>query len=119
VYGQINRQEPLRKRTKKFALRIIRRFRHLPRSTEVQVLGRQRLRSGTSAGANYRAARDRTLSLFSKVGLVVAAADETAFWLDCLVESGFVKEELLKHLLGEANDREAIFKASHRTARPW
>lgn len=85
MYGQISRQEQLRNRTKKFALRIIRRFRHLPRSTEAQVLGRQLLRSGTSAGANYRAAgRSRSKAeLVSKIEIVVEEADETVFWLEC------------------------------------
>ena len=121
MYGQISRQEQLRNRTKKSALRIIRRFRHLPRSPEVQVLGGQLLRSGTSAGPNYQAAgRSGSKAEFvSKVGIVVEAADEAVFWLDCLVESGMVKEELWKDLQVEANDRGAIFRASDRTARPW
>ena len=46
----------LRVRTKEFALRIIRLFVALPKSTEAQVLGKQILRSGTSIGANYREA---------------------------------------------------------------
>jgi four helix bundle protein len=117
--GQFSRQEELRNRTKRFALRIIRLFRHLPRSTEAQVLGKQLLRSGTSVGANYRAAgRSRSKAEFvSKIGLVVEEADETVFWIECLVESGIVKEELLKDLLVEANELVAIFAASHRTAR--
>ncbi len=117
--GQISRQEELRKRTKQFALRIIRLSQHLPRSTEAQVLGKQLLRSGTSVGANYRAAgRSRSKAEFvSKIGIVVEEADETVFWLECLVESGIVKEELLKDLLVEANELVAIFAASHRTAR--
>jgi four helix bundle protein len=100
---------------------MIRLFRHLPRSTEAQVLGRQLLRSGTSAGANYRAAgRSRSKAeLVSKIGVVAEEADETVFWLECLVESGIVKEELLKDLLVEANDLVAIFKASQRRARRW
>jgi len=118
--GQISRQEQLRHRTKQFALRIIRLFRHLPRSTEAQVLGKQLLRSGTSVGANYRAAgRSRSKAEFvSKIGIVVEEADETVFWIECLIESGIVKEELLKDLLVEANELLAIFAASHRTARP-
>jgi four helix bundle protein len=114
--GQISRPEELRNRTKRFALRIIRLFRHLPRSTEAQVLGKQLLRSGTPVGANYRAAgRSRSKAEFvSKIGIVVEEADETVFWL---VESGIVKEELLKELLVEANELVAIFAASHRTAR--
>jgi four helix bundle protein len=118
--GRISRQEELRNRTKRFALRIIRLFRHLPRSTEAQVLGKPSLRSGTSVGANYRAAgRSRSRAEFvSKIGIVVEEADETVFWLECLAESGIVKEELLKDLLVEANELVAIFAASHRTARP-
>lgn len=116
---QISRQEELRNRTKRFALRIIRLFRHLPRSTDAQVLGKQLLRSGTSVGANYRAAgRSRSKAEFvSKIGIVVEEADETVFWLECLVESGIVKEELLKDLLVEANELVSIFAASHQTAR--
>ena len=119
VDGQVSRQEELRNRTKQFALRIIRLFRHLPRSAEAQVLGKQLLRSGTSVGANYRAAgRSRSKAEFvSKIGIVVEEADETVFWLECLVESGIVKEELLEDLLAEANELVAIFAASHRTAR--
>lgn len=114
-----SRQEELRNRTKLFALRIIRLFRRLPRSTEAQVLGKQVLRSGTSVGANYRAAgRARSKAEFiSKIGIVVEEADETVFWLECLVESGMVKKELLQDLLAEANELVAIFAASQRTAR--
>jgi four helix bundle protein len=115
----ISKQEALRGRTKRFALRIIRLFQHLPRTTEAQVLGKQLLRSGTSIGANYRAAgRARSQAEFvSKIGIVVEEADETVFWLECLIESGIIKEELLRELLIEANELVAIFAASHRTSR--
>jgi len=115
----ISKQEQLRDRTKTFALRIIRLFQSLPRSGEAQVLGKQLLRSGTSVGANYRAAgRARSKAEFiSKIGIVVEEADETVFWLECLIESGIVKKELLGDLLAEANELVAIFAASQRTAR--
>ena len=115
-----SRQEELRLRTKRFALRIIRRVQHLPRTAEAQILGKQQLlRSGTSVGANYRAAgRARSKAEFSsKIGIVVEESDETVFWLECLVESHIVKEELLQDLLREANELVAIFSASHRTVR--
>jgi len=117
--ANISKQEALRGRTKRFALRIIRLFQHLPRSTEAQVLGKQLLRSGTSIGANYRAAgRARSKAEFvSKIGIVVEEADETVFWLECLIESGIIKQELLHELLIEANELVAIFAASHRTSR--
>jgi four helix bundle protein len=93
-----SKQEELRARTKKFALRIIRLFRKLPRSPEAQVLGKQVLRSGTSVGANYRAAgRSRSSAEFSaKIGIVLEEADETVFWIECLIEAGIVKKNFSK-----------------------
>jgi four helix bundle protein len=117
--GNLSKQEELRNRTKRFALRIIRLFQHLPRTTEAQVLGKQLLRSGTSVGANYRAAgRARSKAEFiSKMGIVVEEADESVFWVECLIESGIVKPELLTDILAEANELVAVFAASQRTAR--
>jgi four helix bundle protein len=114
-----SKQEELRTRTKQFALRIIRLFRHLPHTTEAQVLGKQLLRSGTSVGANYRAAgRGRSKAEFiAKMGIVVEEADETVFWIECLIESGIVKPDLLNDILCEANELVAIFAASQKTAR--
>jgi len=114
-----SKQEELRTNTKRFALRIIRLFQSLPRSPEAQIVGKQLLRSGTSVGANYRAAgRARSTAEFSaKIGVVVEEADETVFWLECLVESGIVRPELLDELIKEANELVAIFAASHRTVR--
>ena len=117
--GSVSKPEALRDRTKKFAMRVIRLFQHLPRSTEAQVLGKQLLRAATSVGANYRAAgRARSKAEFvAKIGIVVEEADETIFWLECLMESGIVKPDLLRDLLAEANELIAIFAASRRTAR--
>jgi four helix bundle protein len=114
-----SKQEELRDRTKRFALRIIRLFQHLPRTTEAQVLGRQLLRSGTSVAANYRSAgRARSKAEFvSKIGIVVEEADETVFWIECLMESGIIGPDLLADLLTEASELVKIFAASQRTAR--
>ncbi len=111
--------EQLRKRTKQFALRVIRMFRALPRSPEAQVLGKQLLRSATSVAANYRATgRARSKAEFiARIGVVVEEADETVFWLEMLVESEIVKQERMDGLQKEANELLAIFAASQRTAR--
>jgi four helix bundle protein len=116
---QQSKQEELRARTKRFALRIIRLFRRLPRSPDAQVLGKQLLRSGTSVGANYRSAgRARSEAEFSaRIGIVLEEADETVFWLECLSDAGIVKKELLDDLLKKANELVAIFAASYRTSR--
>ncbi len=114
-----SKPEELKQRTKQFALRIIRLYRSLPKSTEAQVIGKQALRSGTSVAANYRAvcrARSRP-EFIAKMGVVVEEADETVFWLELLVEAAIVSKDKLNDLLSEANELLAIFAASHRTAK--
>lgn len=77
-------------RTKNFALRIIRLFPKLPKTTEPQILGKQLLRSGTSVGANYREAyRGRSKPEFiAKCGDALCELEETGHWLELLTEAG-------------------------------
>ncbi len=109
----------LKNRSKRFALEIIRLFRSLPKGEDVRIIARQLLRSGTSVAANYRAAcRARSRAEFvAKIGIVVEEADESAFWLELLVESGMIKQALVAPITKEANELLAIFAASQNTAR--
>jgi four helix bundle protein len=103
--------QPLRQRTKNYALRIIRLYGALPRTTEAQVLGKQLLRSGTSVGANYREG-DRGRSnaeMIAKFGLCLQELDESAYWMELLIESGMIAESMLAPLLDETNQLIAIF----------
>lgn len=109
----------LQSRCRDFAIRIVKLFRALPRSTEAQVLGKQVLRSGTSVAANYRAAcRARSKAEFiAKLGVVVEEIDETVFWLDLLVATDVIQLARLSSLLNEANELLAIFTTSQLTAK--
>jgi len=91
------RMEGLRQRTKDFALRIIRVYVALEKSTQAQVLGKQVLRSGTSVAANFReASRARSDAEFiAKMGIVEQELDETMLWLELLAESKIIKKERL------------------------
>ena len=82
----------LRDRTKQFALRIIRLFGALPKTTEAQVIGKQLLRAGTSVAANYReASRARSdAELRSKLRIVEQELDETLLWMELLTESSML-----------------------------
>jgi four helix bundle protein len=113
------KHEELRTRTKAFALRIIRMSQALPKSREANVILQQVLRSATGMAANYRAAgRSRSKAEFiAKIGVVVEEADETAFWLEMLADSGIVRPGKLQHLRDEATQLVAIFTASRKTAR--
>ncbi|MGA9509864.1 MAG: four helix bundle protein [Candidatus Sulfotelmatobacter sp.] len=114
-----HKAEALKDRTKAFALRIIRVVRSLPTGSEGRIIGYQLLRSGTSVAANYRAvcrARSRP-EFLAKLAIVIEEADESAFWLELLVESGLISEGKLKDLKSEANQLVAIFNASRVTAK--
>src|ERR1700741_3683282 len=106
-----NEEKDLRDRTKAFALQIVRMFACLPKTTEAQVLGKQLLRSGTSVGANYREAyRGRSKAEFiSKCGDSLRELEETAYWLELLVDADLVRAERLAPLRKEAHELTAIF----------
>ncbi len=101
----------LRERTKNFALRVVRMFPTLPKTTEVQILGRQLLRSGTSIGANYREAyRGRSRAeLIAKCGDCLREIEETAYWLELLVAADIVSSDELATLRKECDELTAIF----------
>ena len=110
---------PLRQRTKTYALRIIKLYGALPKSAEAQVLGHQLLRSGTSVGANYReGSRARSnAEMAAKFDVCIQELDETAYWIELLVDSGLVAEPLLAPLLDETNQLIAMFTSPVRKLR--
>jgi four helix bundle protein len=111
MQNESNRNRDLAERTKEFALQIIRMYSGLSRNTAAQVMGKQVLRSGTSVGANYREAnRARSKAEFiAKMGDCLKELDETAYWLELLVESGMMAENRLSSLLDETCQLTAIF----------
>ncbi len=112
-------EEGLKNRTKKYALRIIKLTQALPQNTAGWAISKQLVRSGTSVGANYRAVcRSRSSADFvSKLGIVIEEADESAFWLELIIEGGLMKEELVNPLLQETNELISIMVASLKTIR--
>ena len=109
----------LRVRTKDFALRIIRMFSALPKTTEAQVLGKQVLRSGTSVGANYREAfRGRSKPEFiAKCGDSLRELEETAYWLELLVDESIISRKRMSALIDETRQLMAIFVTIIKNAR--
>ena len=109
----------LKKRTKQYALRIINLFRSLPKTGEASIIGKQVLRSGTSVGAQYReACRSRSNAEFiSKMESSLQELDETAYWLELLIESEIVPAKLLGELLLETEELTAIFVSSVKTTK--
>ena len=111
--------EEFQKKTKSFAIRVIRLVRSLPKDCAEDVIGKQLLRSGTSVGANYRAAcRARSSKEFrSKLGIVEEEADESAYWIELLIDTELVRRDLVEDLLKEANEIAAMVVSSITTSR--
>ena len=114
-----SKHDNLKDRTKKFALRIIKLVDSLPKTLAARTIGGQLIRSGTSVPANYRAAcRARSNADFiAKVGIVEEETDESAFWIEFLVDARIVKMTLVADLLDEAHQLTAIWVSSIDTAR--
>lgn len=112
-------ENDLIKRTKEFALRIIKLVNALPNNLAGRKIGDQLIRSGTSVAANYRAAcRGRSKAEFvAKLGIVEEEADESAFWIEIIIESDLMKKNLVEGLWQEAVELTKIMASSKITAR--
>ncbi len=112
-------QEQFKQRTKQLALRAIRLVEALPRSQTGQIIGKQLLRSGTSIGANYRAAcrAKSTADMINKLKIVEEETDETLYWLELLVEAEIIPETRLAAIMTETEEILAMTVASIKTLR--
>lgn len=112
-------EKTFKARTKKLAVAIIKQVDKLPRSLASDVIARQVLRSGTSIGANYRAAcrAKSTPDMINKLKIVEEESDETAYWLEILVESGLVQREQAADIYMETNEILAMTITSIKTLR--
>jgi four helix bundle protein len=111
--------DEIKVRTKELALRIMRLVNFLPNTRSGRAIGNQLTRSGTSVGANYRAAcRARSKPEFlAKLGIVEEEADETCYWLELIIDGDLIPKHRVDPLLAEANELTAIIVASIKTAR--
>jgi four helix bundle protein len=106
--------EELKRRTKEMSLSVIRLVTYLPHSREVDIFSRQVIRSATSVAANYRAAckaRSRA-DFINKIGIVEEKADETALWIEYLIDLTIVSKDNGEPIIKEVYEHVAIFAAS-------
>ena len=115
---KVFRTADLKARTKKFALRVMKLVDALPWTIQGRAIANQIIRSATSVAANYRAAcRARSRAEFiAKIGVVEEEADETAFWLELIIDSALLTEARIRPLLSEAGELVAIMAASRKSA---
>lgn len=104
-------------RTKKLAVAIIKQVDKLPRSLATDVIGKQLVRSGTSIGANYRAAcrAKSTADMINKMKIVEEESDETGYWLELLVEAEIIPQNQIAGVYKETDEILAMTVASIKT----
>lgn len=111
-------QQDMKQRTKRFALEVMKLVAMLPRTDVAQTLAKQLIRSGTSVGANYRAAcRGRSTAEFiAKLGIVEEEADESDYWLELIEEGGLLPPDRVRPLRREVDELISIVVATKKTA---
>ena len=115
----MSNEHALQAKTADVALRIIKLVEALPTAPVGKVIGHQVLRSGTSIGANYRAAAraKSKADMLNKLKIVEEEADETFYWLELLVKSNTIPENRLRPLMNEVEQVIALTAASIKTIR--
>jgi len=109
----------LKKRTKIFALNIIKLVEFLPNTKTAHVISNQILRSATSVGANYRAVcrAKSDKDFINKLKICEEECDETIYWLELIEESDLLRNETTNKLIKEADELTSIFVASINTKK--
>ena len=105
------KRRELKQRLKQYALRVIRLYGSLPKTGAVHVITHQLVRSGTSPGAQYaEACRAKSNADFiSKIEGALQEPEESLYWLELLIEGGFIAETKLKSLCDETDELISIF----------
>ena len=113
----MNRDE-LTNRTKEFAHRCVKLAMALPETALGKHLKGQVIRCSTSVAANYRATclSQSKASFIAKISIVLEETDESAFWLEFIIDENLLKENLMEPLLTEAEELTKIFASSRKTA---
>ena len=109
----------LQKRLKKFALRILKLADKLPNTISGRAIANQIVRSGTSPGANYRAAciGKSGKDFLNKLKMVEEELDETLYWLELIEEGEIIKKELIADLINENQELLKIIVSSIKTMK--
>ena len=112
-------EKTFKARTKKLAVAIIKQMDKLPKSRAADVVAKQIIRSGTSIGANYRAAcrAKSTADMINKMKIVEEESDETMYWIEILADAELAPKEQIRDLYKETSEILAMTIASIKTLR--
>ena len=106
-------------KSKAFAVRIIKLYKHLCEDKKEYVLSKQILRSGTSIGANIREASfaQSKNDFISKMSISLKEVNETMYWLELMEETEYIPADIANSLKEDARELLRILQASIVTAK--
>lgn len=106
-------------KTKAFAIRIIHLYKFLTDEKHEFILSKQLLRCGTSIGANTHENNNAQskLDFIHKLSIALKEADETSYWLDLLVETNYIEQDLFESIKKDLKEIIALLTASIKTSK--
>lgn len=115
----MEQENAIMKKSKAFALRIVKMYKYLCGEKREYVMSKQVLRSGTSIGANVREAiRGQTKPDFiAKMSVAQKEAEETCYWLELLYESGYLSRNIFESMYRDNLEINRILASIIITAR--
>ena len=107
------------KKSKAFAIRIIRLYQYLVSEKKESVISKQVLRSGTSIGANVRESTygQSKADFIAKMQIALKETGETEYWIELLVETEYITEEAGNSLISDCKELIKIITSILRTAK--
>jgi four helix bundle protein len=114
-----NKENPLKDKSYKFALRVVKLYKHLAEEKKEFVLSKQVLRSGTSIGANITEGNqaESKADFVHKLSIALKEAFETEYWLCLLCDGEFITEKQAESLLTDCKELQKILTTSVKTAK--
>ena len=112
-------EKELKERTKDFAHRCVKLALALPKTQLGKHIANQLIRCSTSVAANYRATclAQSKASFTAKLSIVLEEVDESAFWLEFVIDEHLMQKVKVTPLLNEAGELTAIFFSSRKTVK--
>ncbi len=114
-----NKKNPLKDKSYKFALRMVKLYKHLAEEKKEFVLSKQVLKSGTSIGANIIEGNQAqsTADFIHKLSIAIKEAFETEYWLSLLRDSEIITQKQAESLIIDCNELQKMLTSSIKTSK--
>lgn len=113
----LDKERAARKKSKKFAVRVVRLYQYLCNERKEYVLSKQLLRCGTSIGANI-AESECAISkkdFLAKIYIALKECNETLYWLELLYDTDYLTQNEYISICTDCEELRKILSATTKT----